>query len=144
MRLDLGDLGFEEGGALLVKRTLRNAPAGEAVEVAGSAPDLAVHLRAWCRAEGHHFATTDGGAVIQPGSASADRWSGAERAGAADPLDPGAVLERPPQRWGLAARGALVEAGSPDFHFTLAEKIEVWSPDSARIYAQAAAAQWDP
>src|SRR5262249_9041504 len=30
------------------------------------------------------------------------------------------------------------------FHFALSERSEVWSPDAARIYAQAAAAQWDP
>ncbi len=38
----------------------------------------------------------------------------------------------------------MVESGSPEFHFQLAEKSEVWSPDAARIYAQAAANQWDP
>ena len=37
-----------------------------------------------------------------------------------------------------------MEAGSPEFHFVLAEKAEVWSQDAVRIYAQAAAAQWDP
>jgi hypothetical protein len=37
-----------------------------------------------------------------------------------------------------------VEAGSPEFHFALGSKIEVWSGDAARMYAQAAAAQWDP
>jgi hypothetical protein len=54
------------------------------------------------------------------------------------------IAEHPPERWGLAARGALVESGSPEFHFALAGKAEVWSPDAVRIYAQAAAAQWDP
>jgi hypothetical protein len=43
--------------------------------------------------------------------------------------------------WGLAARGALVESGSPEFAFTLADKIEVWSAHAGRIYAQGAAAQ---
>ncbi len=62
----------------------------------------------------------------------------------ADPFQPGAVLDRPPQRWGLAARGALVESGAPEFHFPLADKTEVWSADAVRLYAQAAAAQWDP
>jgi len=58
-------------------------------------------------------------------------------------LAPEAVVDLPPQRWGLAARGALVEAGSPEFHFSLSEKLEVWSEDASRIYAQAAASQWD-
>lgn len=50
----------------------------------------------------------------------------------------------PCSRWGLAARGALVEAGGPDFHFPLSDRDSVWTDDAARIYAQAAAAQWDP
>ena len=45
---------------------------------------------------------------------------------------------------GPGGPGSQVEAGSPEFGFTLVDKIEVWSDDAARIYAQAAAAQWDP
>jgi hypothetical protein len=148
MHLDLQDLGFERGGALLVKRALRTAPQGEAITVAGKAADLYVHLRAWCRTEGHTFRLSDaddgGCAVITKGPAASQRWSGAERAGRANPFDAAAIVERPQQRWGLAPRGALVEAGSPEFRFALAEKVEVWSHDAVRIYAQAAAAQWDP
>lgn len=147
MRLDLEDLGFDDGGALLVKRALRITPEGESISVVGSNSDLYVHLGAWCRAEGHEFRLSeDGGgfAVILRGPADAQRWSGSERAGSADPRATEAIVEHPPQSWGLAARGALVEAGSPEFHFALAEKAEVWSPDAVRIYAQASAAQWDP
>jgi hypothetical protein len=57
---------------------------------------------------------------------------------------PNAVVEQPPRKWGLAARGAIVEAGTPEFDFHLIDKIAVWAEDAARIYAQAAAAQWDP
>jgi hypothetical protein len=78
------------------------------------------------------------------GRASEQRWSGAERAGGADPLLQGAILDKPSQRWGLAARGALVESGTPEFHFPLADKKAIWSTDAVRLYAQAAAAQWDP
>ena len=148
MHVDLEDLSFERGGALLVKRALRRASEGQAVTIAGRAPDLLIHMRAWCRAEGHDFRGFEkegaGCATIVRGPAAEQRWSGAERAGHGDPLAPGAVVERPSQRWGLAARGALVESGSPEFHFALAQKLEVWSADAARIYAQAAGAQWDP
>src|ERR1019366_122739 len=51
--VELGDLGFDEGGALLIKRALRLAGPGGQVSVLGSAPDLALHLRSWCRSEGH-------------------------------------------------------------------------------------------
>jgi hypothetical protein len=144
MKLDLEDLGFDRGGALLVKRALRALHAGQALTIAGTTPDLLIHLRAWCRAEGHEFRLSEGAAVVQKGGAEDERWSGAERAGLADPLESCAIVERPPQRWGLALRGALVESGSPEFHFTLADKTEVWSADAVRLYAQAAAAQWDP
>lgn len=136
MKVDLGDLGFESGGALLVKRALRNAAEDEPVIVTGSTDDLYVHLRAWCRAEGHRFHAAAGEATIYRGTASTERWVLSERTSE--------VVGRAPLRWGLAARGALVEAGTPEFHFTLVEKEEVWSADAARIYAQAVAAQWDP
>jgi hypothetical protein len=133
--VDLGDLGFDEGGHLPVKRALRSA---NEIAICGSAPDLEVHLSVWCRAEGHAMRWHGGRAVIRRGSAESSRWTGSERAGGADPE------EHPPRSWGLAARSARVEAGAPEFDFRLVDKMEVWSADAARIYAQAAAAQWDP
>lgn len=38
----------------------------------------------------------------------------------------------------------MVEAGSPEFHFALSDKVKVWSEDASRICAPAAASQWDP
>ncbi len=147
MQVDLGDLLFEHGGALLVKRALRQAAVGQAITVAGKQPGLTVHLRAWCRAEGHQFHPVEGEAYqarVVRGPAAEQRWHAAERAGQADAQAPGAVADRPPRRWGLAGRGAMVEAGSPEFHFSLDRKQELWTADAARMYAQAAAAQWDP
>jgi len=187
MRVELGELGFDEGGALLIKRALRLAGPGGQISVSGSAPELALHLRSWCRIEGHRLQwtgasgaprlntggapgliaanapglntggapglitadapgliTADAPALITAASNVAARWSGAERAGSPDASAPNAIAEHAPQRWGLAARGALVESGSPEFAFTLAGKTEVWSMDAGRIYAQGAAAQWDP
>jgi hypothetical protein len=55
------------------------------------------------------------------------------------------VVDRPLSTWGLAARGALVEAGGPALvSADLADKAVVWSDLAPRLYAQAAAAQWDP
>jgi hypothetical protein len=138
MQVDLGDLGFDEGGHLLVKRALRRIPEGGRIEVAGSAPELELHLRAWCRSEGHPF-HWDRRAVIHRGGAESGRWAGSERAGSAD-----RAVEHAPRKWGVALRGATVEAGTPEFNFSLIDKMEVWADDAARIYAQAVAAQWDP
>ena len=145
IEVDLGDLRFDEGAHLLVKRALARAAIGEEIAVVGSAADLDVHLRAWARAEGHQFRPSPGsGGRLRRGAAAAGRWQGAERAGGSDPRAPGAVAEQPPQRWGLAARGATVEAGAPEFGFALADKWEVWADEAVRLYAQAVAAQWDP
>ena len=61
-----------------------------------------------------------------------------------NPSLPGAVVEEPSARWGLAARGATVEAGAPPFFFALGKKSAVWADEAARLYQQAAAAQRDP
>jgi hypothetical protein len=144
--LDLGDLGLDEGGHLLLKRALASIEVGERLGVSGSAPALALHLATWCRAQGHRCKPALGrtAGVVERGSAQVGRWRDAERTGAADPSAPGAVVDEPPLRWGLTARGAALEAGAPDFDFRLREKDVVWADDLHQLYRQAAAAQWDP
>jgi hypothetical protein len=137
--VELGDLGLDEGAHLLIKRALAASPS---VTVRGTAASLEVDLAPWCRSHGHQVdrVSLGGGErawfVIARGP---DRWSGAERAGTA-----AVPVERAPARWGLAARGALVEAGAPELGLSLSERREVWADEAARLYAQAAAAQWDP
>ena len=118
--IDLGDLGFDEGAHLLVKRALAAGP----VTVRGSSPTLVIDLPAWCRAHGHAIERTGDGFAITRGP---DRWRDARRADG-------------PGHWGLAARGALVESGAPDLDLPIA----IWADEAPRLYAQAAAAQWDP
>ncbi len=111
---------------------------GEALAVQGTDPALAVHLGAWARGEGHRV--VDG--VVVRGDAADRRWAGAERAG--DPA-PGRVAERARAAWGLAARGALVEAGGPELVTAdLDARPVVWAEAAPRLYAQALAGQWDP
>lgn len=140
MLVELGDLGFEEGAHLLVSRALRAAGPGGTIAVAGSADGLDIHLAAWCRGNGHRLEWRNGAGLVECGSAFTARWHDAERAGSARSVPEA----HPPGTWGLAARGATVEAGVPDFRFTLRDRAELWAPDAARLYAQAAAAQWDP
>jgi hypothetical protein len=143
VRVELGALSFAEGGYLLVKRALRAAAPGETVVVSGTAPGLDVDLGGWARSEGHRLQTpTERTAgtldlIVINGGAQHGRWADAERVGVN-------ASDHPPRRWGLAARGAMIEAGTPDFGFHLVDKIDVWSDDAAALYAQAVAAQWDP
>jgi hypothetical protein len=158
--IDIKGLGLDRGAHLLLKRALADLPPGGKLGVRGSAPDLAVHLRGWCRSQGHEFVrpeaeaqgSNDAGADegsplvawVARGAAAGGRWRGAEAAGGADPRESGAVVERPPARWGLAARGASVEAGAPEYNFRLDSKAQVWAENVPRLYQQAAAAQWNP
>ena len=138
--VDLGSVGLDRGGHLLVKRALARLDPGARAEVRGTSPELATHLRAWCRVQGHALEEGER-LVVSRGEADLGRWRGAERSGGAEP---GAVVEAAPSAWGLAARGALVEAGAPEFEFRLDTKEAVWADAAADLYRQAAAAQWDP
>ncbi len=106
--IDLEHLGLDAGAHLLLDRGLRGLAPGEAVAVVGTDPALAAHLPAWCRHRGHGLAAGDGGWTIVRGQAQTQRWRDAVRAG--DP-GPEGIVARPAADWGLAARGALVEAG---------------------------------
>lgn len=119
-------------------RALEALPPGAVLAVRGTDPHLRLHLAAWARRHGHR---ADGFAVTK-GSATAARWHGSQRAG--DPLPVG-LWEKAPRGWGLAARGALVESGGPDLAVAdLDTKAAIWSDLAPRLYAQAAASQWDP
>jgi hypothetical protein len=132
----LGDLGLDEGGHLLVARALGPLAPGERAAVTGRHPALGVHLAAWCREHGHQL---DGLTVIK-GTAGERRWRGAGRAG--DAAGPPEASADP--RWGLAARGALVEAGGPPIGAPWSRREHVWADIAPRLYAAAAASQWDP
>ena len=144
--LELGPLGLDGGGTVLLSHTIRRAGlvAGDRLDVRGLAPELAVHGRAWCRAKGHGFTATPDGFTITVGRHDADRSVGAERAGHADLRRPDALAEVASPRWGLAARGALVDAATPAVRFGLDRRVDVWADEAPALYAQATAAQWDP
>jgi hypothetical protein len=121
-----------------VARALEALNPGETLEVRGRDRNLALHLVGWARPRGHRAQ----GTLVTKGVASSARWQGSERAG--DPLPKG-IWEQAPRRWGLAARGALVEAGGPDLTVAdLDTRAGLWSDLAPQLYAQAVAAQWDP
>lgn len=157
--IDIKDLSFEQGAHLLIKKSLSNLPVGGKLGISGRAPELAIHLRSWCRAQGHEVlfekdrldsdnlnqtANSPFIAWIVRGKASTGRWKDAQRAGAPDFREPNAIAEHPSASWGLAARGAKIEAGGPEFYFGLNIKANIWAENVPRLYAQAAAAQWNP
>lgn len=146
--IDIENLGLDAGGHLLVKHGLLSVPPGGELCVVGSSAGWDAQLSAWCRNQGHpiRLSEQDGRTIahVTRGTAQAGRWRGAMHTGQADAKLAGAVAEQAQASWGLAARGATVEAGSPAMHFRLDQKIEVWADSATNLYAQAVAAQWNP
>lgn len=144
--IDIEGLSFTSGAHMLIKRALRDLPAGGRLGVRTASLDFTVHLRGWCRAQGHEYleGSEESIAWILRGEAASERWSHAERAGKADSGLSDAVMDAPSPNWGLAARGAAVEAGGPQFHYRLQTKEQVWARNLPKLYAQAIDAQWNP
>lgn len=135
-QVDLGPLGLDRGGHLLLDHALAGLAPGSRLRVVGGGPHLGVHLGAWARRHGHRVE----GSVVVRGDARDRRLAGAERAGTPD-----RVAERAPATWSLAARGALVEQGAPPLiGADLDRRDVVWTELAPKLYAQAAAGQWDP
>ena len=148
--IDLQGLGFDAGAHLLVKHALAALPVGGQLRVTGSAPGWQAQLSGWCSDQGHGLRWEDGVdaaqamAIVARGGAQAGRWRGAAQTGRSDARSgDGAVAAQAQPFWGLAARGAQVEAGAPAFHFRLSDKLQVWTDSAADLYAQAVAAQWN-
>ena len=138
--IDIESLGLDQGALLLIRRALAERPVRGELRVRGRSPDWRMHLEAWCRSQGHalHFEADD--AVVTRGPHAEGRWLGAQTTGSADDVP----AEDAASGWGLAARGATVEAGSPPFFFALHRRDELWAATAGELYRQAAAAQWDP
>ncbi|MDH5857703.1 ferritin-like domain-containing protein [Lampropedia aestuarii] len=139
-------LGFDAGAHLLVKHALTGLAPGQSLRVTSQVPGWQALLAAWARSQGHPLQWEPGqqAALLQTGNAEAGRWRDAAHTGHANPRLDGAVLEHAPAGWGLAARGARVEAGGPQWHFQLDHKQDFWTDSAADLYAQAVQAQWNP
>jgi TusA-related sulfurtransferase len=133
-QVDLEDLTLQEGAPVLLRRALAKLGPGELLEVRGDSPELAEGLAAWCRKDGHRYLGNGKGSTvhrIERGAGLAPLIaSGRDIAETADP------------QWGLAPRGARIEAGGPEFAFTLRQKREVWAQELTSIYRQAVGNQW--
>lgn len=145
--IDIEHYGFDAGAHVRIKLALAKVPVGGELTVTAAGDAWTGPLAGWCRQQGHavEFAAVDGRnrAKIVRGDVQSGRWRGAAQTGAIDPRQPGAVFAEADPRWGLAARGATVEAGGPAFPFRLNRQESVWADSAAAIYAEAVAAQWN-
>lgn len=147
--IDIESLGLDEGALLLIRHALNELPVGGNLYVRGRAPQWELHLSTWCRQQGHAVQIVDTPqgeveAVITRSAWAEGRWRNAMSTGEARLAEgemPAAVAD---PAWGLAPRGATVEAGSPNFGFSLRHRDEIWAATAGELYRQAVAAQWNP
>jgi hypothetical protein len=144
--IDIKGLGFDAGAHVLIKEALCSLAVGQVLDVIGINTGGEVSLVAWCRTQGHsmQWDTNQQRALITKGEVFVGRWQGAERTGHSDSSTLHAIQDQAQPSWGLAARGATVEAGAPQWSFRLNQKAKVWANNAAQLYAQAVAAQWNP
>ena len=133
-QVDLEDLTIYEGAPVLLRRAFAKLAAGELLEVLGDSSELAEGLAAWCRKEGHRYLGEGRG----PNTHRIERGAGLAPLIASG----GDIAEVAEPRWGLAPRGARIEAGGPEFAFTLRQKREIWAQELTSIYKQAVGNQW--
>jgi len=133
-QVNLEDLTLHEGAPVLLRRALASLAAGELVEVRGGSSELAEELAAWCRKEGHRYLGDGRGPNIH----RIERGAGLARLIASG----GDIAEVADPQWGLAPRGARIEAGGPEFAFTLRQKRDIWAQELTSIYKQAVGNQW--
>jgi len=135
--VDAGDLDLGGGLLALVRPALDRVAPGGVVAVLSSSRAAREDLPAWCRAERHAYLG------CEVGPAGGDRHLVAR-----GPHDvPRATDAAPPETadaaTGFAPRGAGVEPGGPAYPFTLLARDRVLPPETAQLWAQAAASQWD-
>jgi hypothetical protein len=131
--LDLEDLALIEGATVLLRRALSPLSPGQWIEVRGDSVRLGDDLAMWCRTQGLGYERGRG----TPASHRIQK--GARTPTVQPPVD---VAESADPAWGLAPRGATVEAGGPQFAFPLRQKRDVWAQNLSSIYKQAVANQW--
>ncbi|MEQ1876528.1 MAG: ferritin-like domain-containing protein, partial [Bdellovibrionia bacterium] len=133
--INIENVGFDSGAHVILNHSLKNIKAGSELAVQGTAPEWQTQLSAWCRFEGHKVRFEKDLAYVARGAAEEGRWKDSVRTSLSDEALP---------EWGLSARGAKVEAGSPRFQFRLNKKVDVWAENAADLYRQAVAGQWNP
>jgi hypothetical protein len=135
--IDCGELPLGGGLLALLRPALDALAPGGVVALDSSSRGVRDDLPAWCRIEHHHYIG------CEPLGDGRDRHLVARGTLGV----PRALDDEPPARadaaTGFAPRGARVEPGGPVYPFTLTERTRVAPLETAELYRQALAAQWN-
>lgn len=156
--IDVGDMPSGSQLFLLVKNAMDHLEKGQILEVLSTNVYLKDDLRGWCKLHKALFLNAfDGGDHFRYFLQKNKNSDGRPDWGQRIPLRNGArfdtrdwfqgrlgnVLDQAPAYFGFVPRGAVAEAGVPDFGFDLNKKDEVWSDNLLDLYEQSKENQWN-
>jgi len=158
-QLFLGDFSSGPDFFLLITNALDRLQEHQLLEVISTNPYVKEDLHSWCRLHQHTLVLAlDGGDhyryIIKKNQRlhrEAPDWGvrlPLRQEGKLDIRDwfsgrMGIVAEQAPSYIGFVPRGAVAEAGVPDFGFTLNQKAQVWGDNLLDLYEQAKVNQWN-
>jgi TusA-related sulfurtransferase len=158
-RLELGNMPSGSELFLLVKNAMEYLYKDQILEVVSTNPYLKDDLKGWCKQHKVTFLNAfDGGDQFRLFIQKKQHTTGGQPDwGHRIPLRKGArfdtrdwlqgrlgdILEQAPAYFGFVPRGAVAEAGVPDFGFTLNKKDEVWADNLLDLYEQSKENQWN-
>ncbi|MDE6044742.1 MAG: ferritin-like domain-containing protein [Helicobacter sp.] len=111
------------------------ADTGDTIEILSRFDHLESELISWCRLKGESFVQKT---ALKGCFAYLLRKDSAQNFVAFSP-----ELALAPREIGLAPHGVVAQRASPDYHFALNHKDELWSKNIDRMYEDAKAAQWN-
>jgi TusA-related sulfurtransferase len=156
--VDGRSLNGSTGLLMLVRNAAARAAAGDVIEIRTSDPGAHEDIAAWCRlSRCETVATLDAGDhirhLIRVAGAGVEEPDWGQRlprrdGGRVDTRDwftgrAGDVPGEAPTYLGFVPRGAVAEAGTPAYPFSLNRKEDVWADSLPDLYEQAKSQQWN-
>ncbi len=158
---NVGNLLPGEEFFLIIHNALTHVPDEGIVEIHSTQPDGKEDLKSWCKLNSHTFLESiDAGEytkfLVQKGQHQANftgvpDWGVKLARGKNGTIRlkdwltgrMAKVMDQPHAYLGFVPRGAVAEAGNPEFTFALHNADEVWTDNVADLYEQAKTAQWN-
>ena len=159
---NVGNLLPGEEFFLIIHNALSRVADEGIVEIHSTQPDVKEDLKSWCKLNSHTFLESiDAGEftkfLVQKGQLRSN-YNGVPDWGVKLPRGKNGtirlkdwltgrmaeVMDQPHAYLGFVPRGAVAEAGNPEFTFALHNAEEVWTDNVADLYEQAKISQWNP
>jgi TusA-related sulfurtransferase len=146
---------------LIIQNALSRIEKEEIVEIHGNRPEVKEDLKSWCKLNSHTLLETiDAGEytkfLVKKGPFRSNYTGSPDWGIQLQRTEKGAIRLKdwltgrmadingqPHAFLGFVPRGAVAEAGNPEFSFALHNAEEVWTDNAADLYEQAKSSQWN-